>query len=179
MIKRVFIIVLDSFGVGKAKDAKDFGDEGADTLASVSSSDYFKAPNLTSAGLFNIDNAAKGKNYGAISNPIGSYGRLNEESKGKDSTVGHWELAGLVSHVPFPLFPEGFPDEIISEFEKNVNDENEFNKIVAACKASGISKDQTKKLLGELGFSEKDMNSEKGETNNAVKTKEDLFGGED
>lgn len=118
MIKRVFIIVLDSFGVGKAKDAKEFGDEGADTLASVSSSDFFKAPNLTSVGLFNIDNAAQGKNYGAIPNPVGSYGRLNEESRGKDSTVGHWELAGLVSDVPFPLFPDGFPDEIISEFER-------------------------------------------------------------
>ncbi|MCR5457583.1 MAG: phosphopentomutase [Clostridiales bacterium] len=117
-MKRVFIIVLDSFGVGKAIDAKNFGDAGADTLASVSSSEYFKAPNLTSLGLFNIDDAAKGKKYGPIPNPIGSYGRLNEESKGKDSTVGHWELAGLVSNVPFPLFPNGFPSEVISEFEK-------------------------------------------------------------
>ena len=82
MIKRVFIIVLDSFGVGKAKDAKEFGDEGADTLASVSSSDYFKAPNLTSVGLFNIDNAAQGKNYGSVLSPIGSYGRLNEGAMG-------------------------------------------------------------------------------------------------
>ena len=118
MINRVFIIVLDSFGVGKAKDAGEFGDAGADTLASVSSSDFFRAPYLTSLGLFNIDNAAKCKNYGPVSNPIGSYCRLREESKGKDSTVGHWELAGLVSNVPFPLFPDGFPDEIISEFER-------------------------------------------------------------
>ena len=121
MINRVFITVLDSFGVGNALDAAEFGDKGADTLGSVSSSDYFEAPNLTALGLFNIDNATQGKKYTAISDPIGSYGRLNEESKGKDSTVGHWELAGLVSKVPFPLFPDGFPDEIISEFEKLTN----------------------------------------------------------
>ena len=109
---------MDSFGVGKAKDAKEFGDEGADTLASVSSSKYFDAPNLTSLGLFNIDNAARCDKYGPVKETIGSYCRLEEESRGKDSTVGHWELAGLVSDVPFPLFPDGFPDEIISEFEK-------------------------------------------------------------
>ena len=114
-LKRVFLIVLDSFGIGEAPDAADFGDEGANTLRSVSASEKFNINNLRKFGLFNIDGVDFLENEPS---PLGAYGRLSELSDGKDTTTGHWEIGGIVSENPMPTFPEGFPDEVIAEFEK-------------------------------------------------------------
>lgn len=113
MIKRIFLIVMDSLGIGALPDAAAFSDEGSNTLASIRKSPYFKGENLKKLGLFNIDGVE-----GGVENPAGAYGRFREKSAGKDTTVGHWEIAGLVSEKPLPVFPDGFPAEIISEFEK-------------------------------------------------------------
>ena len=115
--KRVFLIVLDSLGIGGADDAADFSDEGSDTLRSIYLSKYFNAPNLSKLGLFNIDENDYGEK---AKNPIGSFARLQEVSKGKDTTIGHWEMAGLVSNQPLPTYPNGFPKEIIDEFSKKI-----------------------------------------------------------
>ncbi len=115
MVKRVFLIVFDSFGVGGAVDADAFGDGGSNTLKTVSSSKRCKIPNLTKMGIYNIDGINFGKK---TKNPIASYGRAEEVSAGKDSTTGHWEIAGLVTKTPFPTFPNGFPDELIQKLEK-------------------------------------------------------------
>lgn len=113
MSKRVFLIVLDSLGIGNAPDAEKFNDYGANTLKSISTSQYFNTPTLKKLGLFNID----GIDYFEKENePIASYGRLTELSKGKDTTIGHWEISGIISDNPLPTYPNGFPDEIISEF---------------------------------------------------------------
>lgn len=112
MSKRVFLIVLDSFGIGEMTDADKFGDKGANTLRSVSRSKYFSLPNLKSMGLFNID----GVDFlEGVENPTASFGRFSELSMGKDTTVGHWEISGIVSEKPLPTYPEGFPDDIIKE----------------------------------------------------------------
>lgn len=112
MTKRVFLIVLDSFGVGELPDANDFGDVGSNTLGAVKNSRYFDCKTLTSLGLFNIDGVGNGTN-----NPKGSYAKMTELSKGKDTTVGHWEIAGVVSDKPLPTYPNGFPEEVINAFE--------------------------------------------------------------
>lgn len=113
MKKRVFIIVLDSFGIGNAPDAANFGDYGANTLASIFDSNKFYAETMRKMGLFNID----GVNLGIkTNNPIAAHGRLTELSKGKDTTIGHWEITGIVSNKALPTYPDGFPDEIINEF---------------------------------------------------------------
>lgn len=114
MAKRAFLIVFDSFGIGGAADASNFGDEGSNTLRSISKSNKFKINNLKKLGLFNIDGVDVGEKE---KNPIGSYARAVETSKGKDSTIGHWEIAGIVSEKPFPLFPNGFPAEFIKKLE--------------------------------------------------------------
>lgn len=117
MIKRVFLIVLDSFGIGKAPDAAAFGDEGSDTLRSVTMQDGFAAPNLQRLGFFNIKNAAQGGDYArAIKDPRGAYAAMCEASAGKDTTIGHWEMAGIYSPSPLPTYPHGFPKEIIDAF---------------------------------------------------------------
>lgn len=113
MAKRVFIIVLDSFGVGAAPDAADFGDAGADTLASCAGTGKLCVPNMQKLGLFNIDGVSAGEKVGE---PSGAYLRISERSKGKDTTTGHWEISGLVSEKPFPTFPDGFPQEVIEKF---------------------------------------------------------------
>ena len=115
MKKRVFLIVLDSFGVGNAPDAADFGDAGSNTLASIASHPNFSTPNLTRLGMFNIQGTPEGRD---VDKPEAAFGRLQESSKGKDTTIGHWEIAGLVSPKPLPTYPNGFPDEVIREFEK-------------------------------------------------------------
>ncbi|NLL92468.1 MAG: phosphopentomutase [Ruminococcaceae bacterium] len=114
MKRRVFLIVLDSFGVGAMPDAEDYGDSGSSTIASVIKSEKLSVPTMSSLGLFNI----AGINVGDKSlTPIGAYARLAEKSKGKDTTVGHWEIAGIISEYPLPVFPNGFPDELINRFE--------------------------------------------------------------
>ena len=111
-IKRVFCIVLDSFGIGAAPDAGEFGDEGCNTLASISASPDFSIPNLIRAGLPLADGVDCLPRQGHTS----SVGRLRELSRGKDTTVGHWELMGVVSEHPLPTYPDGFPKEILDEF---------------------------------------------------------------
>ena len=109
-IKRVFLIVLDSFGIGCAPDAADFGDGRCNTLASLTTSPELHAPNLTKLGLFNIDGVGCGT---PADSPIGTFARLRELSRGKDTTIGHWEIAGIVSEQPMPTYPNGFPTEIL------------------------------------------------------------------
>lgn len=114
-IKRVFLVVLDSFGIGEMPDADKFGDAGSNTLKTVSKSDKFEAPNLKKLGLFNIEGVICGEKEAS---PAGSFARMAEKSSGKDTTTGHWEMAGLISEKPMPTYPNGFPEEIIREFEK-------------------------------------------------------------
>ena len=114
-MKRVFLIILDSFGIGFAPDADLFGDVGANTLKSISASKYFKIPNLIKMGLANID----GNSYLKPSvNPSSVTARLVEKSNGKDTTIGHWEIAGIVSQKSLPTYPEGFPKSVLDEFAK-------------------------------------------------------------
>ena len=113
MSKRVFLIVLDSFGIGEMPDAEKFGDKGTNTLRSVSKSEDFRLENLKKLGLFNID----GVDYiEGVENPQGAVCRFSELSNGKDTTVGHWEICGVVSEKPLPTYPNGFPEEILKEF---------------------------------------------------------------
>ncbi|MCR5734371.1 MAG: phosphopentomutase [Lachnospiraceae bacterium] len=113
--KRVILIVMDSFGIGEAPDADKFGDVGSNTLRSCYSSSYFKADNLGKLGLFNID----GVDYApSIDNTSGAYARMREASAGKDTTIGHWEIAGVISERALPVYPDGFPDEVLDEFKK-------------------------------------------------------------
>ncbi len=113
MINRVFLIVLDSLGIGALPDAADYGDEGSDTLRSVMSSKRIKIDNMRSLGLFNIDGES-----GGVQAPLGAYARMAEKSNGKDTIIGHWEMCGVVSERDMPTYPNGFPREIIEEFEK-------------------------------------------------------------
>lgn len=114
-MKRVFLIVLDSFGVGEMPDASDFGDKGANTLRSCFNTGHLNVPNIQKLGLFNIDGIEVGER---CESPSGAYLKIAECSKGKDTTTGHWEIAGCVSEKPFPTFQNGFPLEIIEKFEK-------------------------------------------------------------
>ena len=114
-MRRVFLIVLDSVGIGHATDAADFGDDGAHTLRSVSRSPQLHIPVLTRLGLSAIEGIDCLSFNGA---PAGAVARLRERSRGKDTTTGHWELAGLVSETPFPTYPNGFPDDLLAEFSR-------------------------------------------------------------
>ncbi|MFQ9985272.1 MAG: phosphopentomutase, partial [Lachnospiraceae bacterium] len=121
-MKRVFLIVLDSVGIGGAPDAAAYGDEGSDTLASAAASPNFHMPNMQDLGLFHID----GIGFDADGNPKtasfserrpkASFARMQEKSKGKDTTIGHWEIARLISEKPLPTYPNGFPPEVLDVF---------------------------------------------------------------
>ncbi len=111
MIKRFFLIVLDSVGIGGAPDAAAFGDEGSDTLCAIRRSNAFDCPNLQKLGLLNIDGIP-----GGVDCPAAAHARMKELSAGKDTTIGHWEIAGLVSKQPLPTYPNGFPDDLIAAF---------------------------------------------------------------
>ncbi len=114
-MKRVFLIVLDSVGIGACADSHDFGDVDVHTLKSCSTSPHFHIPNLLSLGIGNID----GQDFlSATPNPTAAVARLKELSKGKDTTIGHWEIAGIVSPEPLPTYPEGFPPEVIDAFRE-------------------------------------------------------------
>ena len=131
-MKRVFLIVLDSFGIGEMPDAAAFGDAGSNTLAAAAKGAGFSMPNMGKLGLFCIDGVAADLRAAfdlervgdtkleaqASTGVVGAYARLAERSQGKDTTTGHWEIAGLVSEQPMPVFPEGFPKELIDEFSK-------------------------------------------------------------
>lgn len=114
-IKRVFLIVLDSVGIGELPDAKLYQDEGSNTFRSCYQTGLLQVPNMEKLGIFHVD----GMDYaGKNVTPQGIYARLAESSAGKDTTTGHWEIAGIISTSPMPTYPEGFPEEIIREFEK-------------------------------------------------------------
>ncbi len=118
--RRVFLIVLDSYGIGEAPDAADFGDSGCNTLRTITKSKYYDTPLMEQMGLFNID----GVDYkNSIEHTAGACGRMTEQSKGKDTTIGHWEIAGIISKSPLPTYPNGFPDEILDEFKKQTGRE--------------------------------------------------------
>ena len=114
-MKRVFLIVLDSVGIGAMEDAADFGDAGTNTLRSAAKGTCFHMPNMKQLGLFNID----GIDWtDGVKEPKAVYGRMKEASRGKDTTIGHWEIAGLISRKPLPVYPEGFPEEVLNAFSE-------------------------------------------------------------
>ena len=117
MAKRVFLIVLDSCGIGEAPDAESFGDKGANTVGSISKSKEFNIENLKSIGFTEID----GLSYLGKGELKSEVARLREKSKGKDTTIGHWEIAGVVSEKPLPTCPDGFPKELLEEFSRLTN----------------------------------------------------------
>ena len=125
MEKRVFLIVLDSFGIGAEPDAPAFGDAGTNTLGAIAKHPNFNCPNLQKLGLFNIDGVTAGEKSDA---PAGAFARLQEQSMGKDTTIGHWEIAGVVSPKPLPTFPNGFPEELIHAFEEKTGHKVLCNK---------------------------------------------------
>ena len=114
-MKRIFLIVLDSFGIGAMPDSEKFGDVGVNTLRSCAGSDKLHIPNMISAGLGNIDGVDCLPRADA---PMGAYARLTERSMGKDTTIGHWEISGIISPEPLPTYPEGFPKEVLDAFEQ-------------------------------------------------------------
>lgn len=121
MPKRVFVVVLDSFGIGEEPDAAAYGDEGSNTLCACATSGVLNIPNMTKLGLLNIDGALDtvyDVDLKPIESPEGAYARMQEKSAGKDTTVGHWEMAGVISPKKFPTYPDGFPQEVIEEFEQ-------------------------------------------------------------
>ena len=113
-MKRIFLIVLDSFGIGGMPDAEKFGDVNVNTLAACATSKELKIPNMIAAGLGNIDGVSCLPKADA---PAGAFARLREASMGKDTTIGHWEIAGVVSPEPLPTYPNGFPAEVLDAFE--------------------------------------------------------------
>lgn len=112
-MKRIFLIVLDSCGIGAMPDSEAFGDVGVNTLGACATSDKLHIPNMIAAGMGNIDGVSC---LPKATSPAGAYARLEEASMGKDTTIGHWEIAGLISKNPLPTYPEGFPEEILEPF---------------------------------------------------------------
>lgn len=122
-MKRVFLIVLDSFGIGGMEDAASYGDVDVNTVGSVSRSPYFHMPNMQKLGLFRIEGVrvARGKDgtdWTAKLLPAATVARMREASRGKDTTIGHWEIAGVYSDKPLPTYPDGFPEEILAPFRE-------------------------------------------------------------
>ena len=114
-MKRIFLIVLDSFGIGAMPDSPSFGDVDVNTLAACATSQKLFIPNMLRAGLGNIDGVKVLPKEDA---PMGAYARLAEQSMGKDTTIGHWEIAGIVSDDPLPTYPDGFPEEVLEPFRQ-------------------------------------------------------------
>lgn len=114
-MKRVFLIVLDSFGIGEMEDAAGYGDKGTSTLRSVFASPEFSMPNMTQMGLFNMDGVDFGN---PVANPTARIARMKEASRGKDTTIGHWEIAGVLSKKPLPTYPNGFPEDVLKAFSE-------------------------------------------------------------
>lgn len=135
---RVFLIVMDSVGIGEAPDAKKFDDEGAHTLGHIAERmNGLHMPNMAKLGLSNID---KIKGVEPSTQPLAYYTKMQEASNGKDTMTGHWEIMGLNVETPFRVFPEGFPDELLNEIE-----EKSGRKIIGNKPASGTE------ILDELG----------------------------
>lgn len=118
MIKRVITIVLDGFGVGELPDSKAYGDEGSNTLAGIHHHTKLNLPNLKKLGLYNIDGVDLEKNTEKI---IGSFGKAAEQSVGKNSPVGHWEICGFITNPGFQTYPNAFPEKLIEEFKQKAN----------------------------------------------------------
>lgn len=114
-MSRLFLIVLDSYGIGELPDAGQYGDKGSNTLGAIAKSPKYHTPNLEKLGLFNIEGVTVKE---GVSSPLASFARMAEVSKGKDTTIGHWEIAGINSPKPLPTYPNGFPDEVLEEFKK-------------------------------------------------------------
>ena len=114
-LKRVYLVVLDSFGVGELPDAAIFGDAGCHTLQTIRTSPAYDTPNLAALGLFHIEGVG-----GGTGTPKGAFGRCAELSHGKDTTTGHWEIAGIISTHGMPTFPDGFPPELIKKLEETL-----------------------------------------------------------
>jgi phosphopentomutase len=114
-LKRIILIVMDSVGIGELPDASEYGDAGSNTLSNIKAmSADLALPNLNNFGLSYIEGV---KGFNKVDSPCGCYGRMSERSPGKDTTTGHWEIAGIILDKPFPLYPEGFPKKIIKRFE--------------------------------------------------------------
>lgn len=116
-MKRVFLIVLDSVGIGELPDASLYNDEGSNTLRAASTSPFFHMPNMEKLGLFAIDGVEVMGDKKTGETPTAVYARMAEASKGKDTTIGHWEISGIISEEPLPTFPDGFPSELLEAFE--------------------------------------------------------------
>ena len=114
-MKRIFLFVLDSFGIGAMPDAESFGDKGVNTLAACATSSRLHIPNMIAAGLGNLDGV---ECLPTTDTPTGAVARLKEKSMGKDTTIGHWEIAGIISPDPLPTYPAGFPEEVLEPFRK-------------------------------------------------------------
>ncbi len=129
MIKRVILMVLDSAGVGEMPDAAKYGDEGSNTLGNVAKAvGGLAMPNMQKMGLGNIISI---EGVAPASHPTGAYGKAAEKSAGKDTTTGHWEIAGVVLERQFPVYPNGFPPEVIDEFEKRIGRKVLGNKVAS------------------------------------------------
>lgn len=138
MIKRTVLIVLDSVGAGELPDAAAYGDEGSNTLKNIyKNAKNFSLPHLENLGILNIDG------FEDLKSPeyfLGSVAKCSQKSKGKDTTTGHWEISGLILDKPFPTYPDGFPEELISKFEKKIG-----RKVIGNYAASGTE------IIKELG----------------------------
>ncbi|HEX9368603.1 MAG TPA: phosphopentomutase [Vicinamibacterales bacterium] len=134
---RVFLTVMDSVGVGELPDAGAYGDRGSDTLGNISRAVPLKLPTLRSLGLPRVANV---HGMAPVDAPAGAFGRMAERSPGKDSVTGHWEIAGVILERAFPTFPNGFPTEVIAEFERRIGRKTIGNKA-----ASGTA------IIDELG----------------------------
>lgn len=139
MTKRVILVVLDSVGIGELPDAINYGDQGSDTIGNIANKvKDLRLPNLEKLGLGNIDNGAHG--IEPSSEVTGCFGKSMERSSGKDTTTGHWEIAGVILEKAFPTYPKGFPAEVIDDFEKRIG-----TKILANTVASGTA------IIEEMG----------------------------
>jgi phosphopentomutase len=137
MFTRVVLIVLDSVGIGELPDAGLYGDEGSNTLGNIAAHVSLHIPNLAKMGLSRL---VELKGIPPAPSPTGAFGRMAERSKGKDSVTGHWEMMGIVLDRAFPTFPNGFPPEVIAEFERRIGRKSIGNTV-----ASGTA------IIDELG----------------------------
>lgn len=136
--KRIFIIVMDSVGIGEAPDAEKFGDKGADTLGHIA--EHMNGLNMPNMGKLGLSNIRELKGIAKAEQPLACYTKMREASNSKDTMTGHWEIMGLNIKTPFKVFPEGFPEELIAELEKRTG-----RKVIGNKPASGTA------IIDELG----------------------------
>ncbi|HHY43106.1 MAG TPA: phosphopentomutase [Thermoanaerobacterales bacterium] len=154
MIKRVILMVLDSAGVGEMPDAAKYGDEGSNTLGNVAKAvGGLAMPNMQKMGLGNIISI---EGVAPASHPTGAYGKAAEKSAGKDTTTGHWEIAGVVLERQFPVYPNGFPPEVIDEFEKRIGRKVLGNKVASGTEIIKELGDEHKKTKNPIVYTSAD-----------------------